>query len=298
MSQSREINAKLVKNSLTLRSSNVSDAIIAIKTMNPVYQGKYFLSAGDANAEGRLSLTMLTTKIIDVATEHANALGIGNPMMAHLNAGWILSRLTLEMKNYPVVNNQYVLKTWIEDFNRHFSTRCFSIESPEGEIYGYARTVWLVMDAVNHTNYGTSHLSLPPEAIVGEGVPISKQEKHVSILPADFEGDINTRQIIATHKPYHYTFKFCDIDFYRHVNTVRYIALLLNQFTLSEHDETLIERMELSFLHEASYGMHTTLLRADSKDTEMESSFQLSDDADNKALLFARIKRRFNTPER
>ena len=270
----------------------MKDMELTNNTSIAVHQGRFFLSAGDANAEGRLSLTVLATKIIDIATEHANMLGIGNPDMASLKAGWILSRLTIGMEAYPKVNTEYVLKTWIEDFNRHFSTRCFSIESPEGHKYGFARSIWLVMDAVNHTNYGTSHLKLPEGSILGEGVPMARQEKHVAIVPVGQEETETKKFLTATHPPYPYTFKYCDLDFYRHVNTVRYIAMLLNQFSLKEHDESMITRMELSFLHEASYGMKTILLRSDDRGNPLNSSFQLSDETEGQPLLFARINRK------
>ena len=259
--------------------------------MSAIHQGEYFLAAGDCNAEGRLSLTALATKLIDIATEHANLLKIGNPQMAHLNAGWILSRLTIGMEKYPVANCHYVLKTWIEDFNRHFSTRCFSIESPEGEIYGYARSIWLVMDAVNHTNFGTAHLQLHEDSILGEGVPLIPQNKHIPILEPGEETPAK-KFLISNHPPYHYIFQFCDLDFYRHVNTVRYIAILLNQFSLKEHDEHYVERLELSFLHEASFGMNTLLLRSDDSENPLLSSFQLSDSESKTPLLFARILRK------
>ena len=62
-------------------------------------------------------------------------LGIGNPAMAHLGAGWVLSRLTIEMTRYPKCNTSYVLKTWVENWNRHFSTRDFSVEDEAGNIW-------------------------------------------------------------------------------------------------------------------------------------------------------------------
>lgn len=257
--------------------------------MEAFLEKTYFLSASDANAEGLLSLTSLTANIIDIATDHANSLGIGNPSMTDMNAGWILSRLTIDLDETPKVNTQYVLKTWIEDFNRHFSARCFSVADTEGKIYGYCRTIWLVIDASTHKNLGLSHLQLPPETILGESAPIPMQQKHFPI----YYGNEETRgkSIKATHVPYEYTFMYCDLDFYRHVNTVRYVTLLLNQFTLKEHDTTRVKRIELSFLHEASYGMKTELLRADSEEDTLLSSFQLNDKSTGNALLFARVKR-------
>lgn len=257
--------------------------------MSPFIEKTYFLSANDANAEGVLSYSSLTSNIIDIATDHANSLEIGNPYMTEMNAGWILSRLTIDMEELPLVNSQYVIKTWIEDFNRHYSARCFRISSIEGKIYGYCRSIWLVIEATTHKNLGLSHFNLPPELILGEKAPIPTQEKHFPIVekPEQLSG----KSILADHAPFFYVFKYCDLDFYRHVNTVRYIIMLLNQFTLQEHDDTRVKRIELSFLHEASYGMETILLRSDSKEDPMLSSFQLSDAKTGNALLFARVKR-------
>ena len=225
--------------------------------MQPFLEKSYFLSASEANAEGKLSLTSLTENIIDIATKHANSLGIGNPSMIHMNAGWILSRVTIELNEYPKVNSNYILKTWIEDFNRHFSTRCFSISDENGNVYGYCRTIWLVIDQESHKNLGLSHFNLPPEMVAGIKAPIELQQKHFPI----FEGpeSPHPKAIQASHKPFRYKFQYCDLDFYRHVNTVRYVSLLLNQFSLKEHDESEVRRIELSFLHEASYGMETLL---------------------------------------
>ena len=259
--------------------------------MGATYQGKYFLSASEADAEAKLSLTGLTSKLIEIATEHANALGIGNPVMQHLHAGWILSRLTIEMCVYPEINSFYVVKTWIEDFNRHFSTRCFSVESPEGIQYGFARSVWLVLDYERHINFGTSHLQLSKDDIAGEGVPIARQEKHIMILPEEAELPATKKILVANHPVVNHRFLYCDLDYYRHVNTVKYVALLLNQFSLEEHDSTIINRLELSFLHEAGYGEETLLLRHDDTDNPLNSSFQLSDKKNGNVLLFARVVR-------
>lgn len=260
------------------------------KEVGPVLEKSYFLSASDANAEGELSYSTLVTHIIDIATDHANLLGIGNPTMTGMKAGWILSRVSVEMKELPKVNSHYVLKTWIEDFNRHFSARCFSVMSPEGKVLGYCRTIWLVIHTESRKNLGLSHFSLPQELILGESAPIARQEKHFPIVDASAT-DIPSKSIKATHAPFNYTFKYCDLDFYRHVNTVRYVTMLMNQFSLEEHDKTEVERIELSFLHEACFGMNTSLLRSDSEEDKLLSSFQLSDRDTGEALLFARVKR-------
>jgi len=67
------------------------------QNMKQEYTESHFLSAGEVNAEGEMSLPILASKIIDIATAHANSLGIGNPDMPDTDMGWVLSRLTVEM---------------------------------------------------------------------------------------------------------------------------------------------------------------------------------------------------------
>lgn len=59
------------------------------------YTHKYTLTAGESNACGRMPLTLVTERIIEVATEHANALGIGYAALITRNIGWVLSRLSI-----------------------------------------------------------------------------------------------------------------------------------------------------------------------------------------------------------
>lgn len=262
--------------------------------MNSIYKESFFLSAGDANPEQEMSLPVLVSKIIDIATAHANALGIGNPSMKEMHAGWVLSRLTIEMTTYPKVNTTYEISTWIESFNRHFSERAFRIASGSGETYGYARSIWMVMDTGNHINVGLSHFNLPQELIYGKNPPIERQVKHAPIYESRVE-DMSQGQgaLTATHPCYDYRFQYCDLDSYRHVNTVRYVELLLNRFSLEDLDSTMVYRLELSFLHEAKYGMETRIVRSDSETSDTTiSCFLLKRSSDSSPILFSRIMRK------
>lgn len=226
-----------------------SVAAIGIEMENE-YSETFFLSAGEVNAEQELSLMVLTAKIIDVATAHANRLGIGNATMTSFNGGWVLSRLSVELEDYPRVNDTYTLTTWVESWNRHFSERAFLISGSDGHVYGYARTVWMVIDTVTRAGVSLDRLPFDMSMAGTRECPMSRQARHR--LPAPDE--------VA---PRRYTFKYCDLDSYRHVNTVRYLVLLLNSFTLEDFDAAQVSRFELSFMREARYGMSVDILRAD-----------------------------------
>lgn len=253
------------------------------------YSQTFFLSAGETDAEGRLSVPLLTSKIIDISTAHANSLGIGNPAMEEKGCGWVLSRVALEMSRYPEVNHKYVLTTWIESWNRHFSERIIMVSDADGNPYGYARTIWMVLDTRTRESVGLSHLHIPEELIISGECPIARQGRHVFISPLA-EGDAGaSKGMMAPDRPgFSYLIKYCDLDFYRHVNTIRYIALLLNRFALDEWDATEVERMELAFMHELCFGQEVTVYR---HDEGLQSLFSIIDDQGVTALC-ASIKRR------
>ena len=254
--------------------------------VNPIYRKEYFLAAGDANAEGELSLPLLTAHIIDIATEHANLLGIGNPNMTEISAGWVLSRISIEMERYPKVNEKYFVETWITNWNRHFSERCFCVYNENNEVLGYSRTIWMVMSTKTHENVGLSHLSLEEGMVSDKECPIARQAKHQNILRYE-SVEASEKDLIATAPDSFYRFKYCDLDFYRHVNTIRYVELLLNQFPLKYFDEMSPCRLELSFMHESKYGMEVIIRKFEK--TPVETSFLLKDSSDDRSLFYARL---------
>lgn len=52
---------------------------------------------------------------------------------------------------------------------------------------------------------------------------------------------------------------YCDIDFNRHVNTVRYIGLILDRWPLGHYDNNEIARFDIAFHHECHFGETVTL---------------------------------------
>ena len=92
----------------------------------------YYLTAGEAGAQSSMPLTLLVQRVIEVATEHANALGIGYATLSVHGIAWVLSKISIEMQRYPDINEDYCLTTWIESYNRRFCDRCFAVTGAPG----------------------------------------------------------------------------------------------------------------------------------------------------------------------
>lgn len=208
--------------------------------MHKIFESRYFLTPAECNPQGRMPITLLINRLIEVATLHANELGIGYASLVEHNETWVLSRVAVEMTLYPGVNSTYTIRTWVSSINRLFSERDFEILLDNGTVIGHARTVWAVINTETRA-----------------GADISKFEWIERMIPADKQSPIaKPARPVAVTDPTRtepYTFTYCDIDFNRHVNSSRYIELLLNQWPLEFHDLNRLTRFEIAYIREAYF---------------------------------------------
>ena len=204
------------------------------------YSQSFFLAAGECNPQGEIPLSLLMSRVIEMATLHANSWGVGYDRLIRDNHVWVLSRVTIEVERLPRVNEHYSLTTWIEDYNRMFSQRNMELFDGDGKTIGYVRTIWMVIDFTTRESVDLSQLDYIRENVSDRCCPIEPQSR--------------LRPVTNPTRTSSHTFGYIDCDFNRHVNTVRYLDLLLNQFTMDFHDSHIIRRFEISFVKESHYG--------------------------------------------
>lgn len=174
-----------------------------------------------------------------MATEHADALGVGFKRLAEDGNLWVLSRIAIEVRRYPRVLEEYSLTTWIEGYNRHFSARNFELRGADGAVLGYARTIWVAINRDSRRPADLSGISYISDTVSDYPCPMERQGKIRSVDPPQIVHD--------------YTFRVSDIDFNRHVNSARYVELILNQMDLSTFDECYLSRFEIEYRREAHF---------------------------------------------
>lgn len=209
---------------------------------------EYLLTAGECNPEAKMPVPLLVSRIIEVATFHANHLDVGFERLSREGLAWVLSRVSLEMNRWPGVNEKYSLTTWVEDVNRHFSQRNFEIKSGD-EVLGHASSVWMGIDIRKRQSGDLSLLESMRDVISDRRCPIDKCPR-INLLP---DAEISCGDT--------YRFRYCDCDFNRHVNTVRYVELLLNEWDLDFYDSHRVKRFDIAFMHEARYGEEISVKR-------------------------------------
>ncbi len=212
-----------------------------------LYRQSWFLTAGETDARSRMPVTLIAARAIEIATNHANSLDIGYSDLAEHRLGWVLARLTIDVVRYLRINERYSMETWIEGYNRYFSDRCFVMTDEGGEPVAHIRSVWVAIDTATRTMANLSELERGCFPILARECPVDKSPRP---MPAK-DGPTSRTE---------YTFRYCDIDFNRHVNTVRYLDLVLNLWPLDFHDSHDIVHLDASFDHECCFGEEVALV--------------------------------------
>jgi acyl-ACP thioesterase len=190
----------------------------------------------------KATLTVISRFLLDAASMHADQRGFGYEQISKDNLVWVLSRLSVQMEEYPDHNQDLTVETWIEDVSRLFTQRCFCVINQSGKIIGYARTIWAAIDM--QTRRPIDIQAWRPDMLqyvdAEKLCPIEKMSK---ILPVD-----------GVDSCMGYTVRYSDIDINKHMNSAKYIEHAVNTFDLNMFKEKFIHKFEIVFLAEGMFG--------------------------------------------
>lgn len=205
---------------------------------------------GEGLERSQVTLPSITLSIIEEAGLDATRLGFGIGMLNKMGLSWVLLHLSIEMHKAPEQGENIEIETWINDCNRVSSTRNFILRNSCGEVIGEASTQWCMIDltarrAVNlmtaEINYAQHVKPRPSTTTIERRLP-----------SFDEEATILTEQHTATER---------DIDFNNHVNTIRYIEMMIEQLPAALQRRVAPARVDIHFASESLLGDILTIKR-------------------------------------
>lgn len=204
------------------------------------------------------SITDLISQTLNVAGTDADSKGFGVQSLNPQNRSWVLSRMAFEIDRRPAEYAPYSITTWISDYGRAMSTRNFILS--DGGVFARAATQWAMIDLTSRRPVDLRYIAEHADALCPEDPPVERAGK---LAPLD-----------AGNKTEHRV-AYSDIDFNRHTNSMRYIALMIDRMPLDLLAADRALRIEVNFLHETLYGqmLHVDYLQADGA-----SLFEITDD--------------------
>lgn len=219
---------------------------------------------------GKITIPMIGTYLLHAASIHAAQRGFGFSDMDDRHTAWVLSRLAIEISDYPGMSEEITLYTWIEDAARLFTNRCFELVNAEGRSFGYARSIWAAIDLETRrpTPLDVDALNVYQ---VDRPCPIEKPGK---IIPV--EGN-------TPGDPYRV--KYSDLDVNGHFNSIKYMEHFLDVFDLDMYTKREISRFEIAYIAEGRYGMNLNLHAAETA----PDRYSLAICQDDKAICRAAV---------
>ncbi len=199
----------------------------------------------------RWSWMALGKTLLNAAEQHAKARGFGMYDVNSENFTWVLSRLCIDIYEMPVVWEEVHVTTWIENIYRLFTNRNFSIKGNDGKVYGYARSIWALIDYNTRDPQNLEQLYgndftrfLAPE----EPCPILKQGRVHPLKDSDWIKDIEA--------------EYSDIDLNGHVNSIKYIEHIMDLYPLKSYENGRnLKRIEIAYMAESYYSDKLSLYK-------------------------------------
>lgn len=221
---------------------------------------KFSIDAYLTDFRGKATLPMIGGFMLQAATKHADERGFGYSSMTSQQRVWVLSRMAIEMLEYPKNDTVLVIKTWIVTVNRLFTERHFALGDIEGKEIGFGRSLWASIDLETRKPTNLLELSGLPDYIYTEKeCPIEGMTK-IPLLKDNFE------------KACDFTVKYSDVDINRHLNSMKYIEHFVDVFDIEMFREKEIRRMEINYVSEGKYG---TLLDIMKREEEKDAIYIL-----------------------
>jgi len=239
---------------------------------NSIWLENFKIYYHTCNLKKQATLPAIGSLIQEVASNHAQDLGIGYYEMLEHNVIWVLSRMKIQIERYPVWNDSVQVFTWVKSREPWFSERDITIQIAN-ELIANATTTWLLIDTqtrrpVDLTGFAAN---LP---IVHDKVAINERLTKLPNLT-------NPTELATFHV------KFENLDLHNHVNNVQYLSWIINHTGndwLFKFDVTSIE---INYLAEVLIDQKISLFIEQTNDSPLTTLYSFIRTEDSKEVCKA-----------
>lgn len=220
---------------------------------DPIGRYEFEIDAYLTDFRGRATLPMIGGFMLQSATKHAEERGFGYSSMTSVQRVWVLSRMAIEIFEYPKNDTIMVIKTWVASVNRLFTERYFAFEDADGKVIGYAKSLWASIDLSTRKPTNVLELDGLSEYITEKENPIEGMSK-IPALKDNFE------------KAADFVIKYSDVDINKHLNSMKYIEHFVDVFDIDMFREKEIRRIEINYVSEGHYGTKIDILKREERE--------------------------------
>ncbi len=239
----------------------------------------FYVEPFHVDMTGRMFLGILGNHLLNAAGNHSQRRGWGIGALNETHHTWVLSRLSIELEEMPRQYEHGSIETWVESVIKLFTNRNFAILREDGTAYGYARSIWAMIDM--ETRRPCDLLNLYDGDILN--YVVSEDEKP---CPIAGHGRFRFRdpQLVRTIDT-HYS----DVDINGHINSIKYIEHILDLFPIERFRDQRLQRFEIAYKTESYLGDQLSFYMQEIDENEMDVEVRKND-----SEVVCQAKVRFN----
>ena len=194
----------------------------------------------DFDRYGRVQPWALLDLFQDLATAHAEELGIGRDEMIAQGVFWAVIRSKYEVLREPVPHQHVRVHTWPHTLTRFSFIRDYHLLDDAGDLLVKATTEWVLMDVQTRKFVSAKDYYTGSEDFLEQRAFPKKPRK----APGFTEGNRPVRSVVPS---------FCDIDVNGHVNNAMYARYVID--ALEPEEAGAIKTFQLDYRQEARLGV-------------------------------------------
>jgi acyl-ACP thioesterase len=181
----------------------------------------------------------------EIASDHAEDLGVGREAMSVTGQVWILSRISVQWDRRPKWRDSLTVRSWPRGADKLFALRDYDIRDGEDRPLVRGRSGWIILDLEKRR-------PLRPQAIM-ENLPRNEGLDALTDGPVSLsfpeEGE-NGSVVKAGERRVVYS----DIDYNGHVNNTRYIEWIQDIVEPGVLERAARMRLDVNYLSEVKLG--------------------------------------------
>jgi acyl-ACP thioesterase len=202
------------------------------------------------NREGALQLHSLMHQLQEVASRHAEELGVGRKWMEREGFYWVLVNFKMDILKHPMYGETVILKTWPSGWDMLKAFRDFQGEDLKGNILFRATSDWMVIDRKTLTPRTTKelHFDFP-----------SSQDRNIRDM-------VRKKPLPDMVEVSRIRVPYSAIDMNGHVNNTEYVRWGVDGLRASYFTDREIDGFTISFIAEVFQDEELVISRKDMGD--------------------------------
>lgn len=199
------------------------------------YTKEHALKVYEVTCFGDLKLLGLFNILQEVASEHADLLGIGYQACCKAGVAWVAASYHVDIKRLPQMGEKVFIETWIRDCLAVTSQRCYRIKDAKGNILIEGLTNWALINTNSLRPVAIAkNLKINMDEIDGERLSFSDEK--IRLAPPE---KIDTES--------HFISRFDEMDTNFHVNNAIYPTWAAESLPAYWQEKCVPEKVQINF---------------------------------------------------